>query len=92
MNVYQLVYMKIKLLSYVLKSRQRGNIILSLEKPKTPTQLAHDTKLSVAHVSRTLKEFSIKGIAKCLTPNEKTGRIYQLTDSGKEILKTLKTD
>lgn len=79
-----------KLLSYVSRSKQRKEIILALEKPKTPTQIAHDTKLSVAHVSRTLKEFSIKELAKCMTPNEKIGRLYQLTDKGKEVLRNLK--
>jgi len=79
-----------KLLSYALRSKQRREIILVLEKPKTPTQIAHDTKLSVAHVSRTLKEFSQKELAKCLTPHEKVGRVYQLTDKGKEVLRNLK--
>lgn len=79
-----------KLLSYVSRSKQRKEIILVLEKPKTPTHIAYDTKLSVAHVSRTLKEFSAKELVRCLTPNEKIGRLYQLTDKGKEILRSLK--
>ena len=64
--------------------------MLALEKPKTPTQIAHDTKLSTAHVSRTLKEFSEKDLVKCLTPKEKIGRVYQLTSRSREILKNLK--
>ena len=79
-----------KLISYALRSKQRRDIILALEKPKTPTQIAHDTKLSVAHVSRTLKEFSTKELVICLTPKEKIGRLYQLTDKGKEVLRNLK--
>jgi predicted transcriptional regulator len=79
-----------KLLSFVLRSKQRREIILTLNKPKTPTQIAHDTDLSVAHVSRTLREFTTKGIVKCETPHEKIGRIYRLTEEGRKIMKNLR--
>ena len=82
--------MDYKLLSYALRSEQRRAIITSLERPKTPTQIAHETKLSTAHVSRTLREFCNKKIAKCETPEAKIGRVYRLTMRGKEILKNLK--
>jgi DNA-binding MarR family transcriptional regulator len=82
--------MDYELLSYALRSKQRRAIIISLERPKTPTQIAHETKLSTAHVSRTLREFCSKKIAKCETPKAKIGRVYRLTKKGKEILKNLK--
>ena len=80
-----------KLYSFVSRSKQRVKIILMLEKPVRPTQIAKETKLNKSHVSRTLNEFVERGIAKCLTPNEKVGRYYVLTELGKEVLKHIKT-
>jgi predicted transcriptional regulator len=79
-----------KLYSFVVRSEQRRKIILSLEKPKTPTQIAQEIKASVSHVSRALSQFAEKEIVECLTPKEKVGRVYTLTKAGKEILKHLK--
>ena len=79
-----------KLLSFILKSKRRKQIILSLEVSKTPTEIASEIKVSVSHVRRTLKEFSKKNLVKCKTPNEKKGRIYILTNEGKKVLKQLK--
>jgi len=76
----------LKLMSFVLKSKQRLIILRYLSNPKTPTQISDETKLAVSHISRTLKEFNKKGVAECLTPKEKTGRIYQLTKKGKQVL------
>ena len=82
--------MKLKLLSYVMRSKQRQMILSVLDSPKTPTQISQMTKLSTAHVSRTLKEFCKKNIAKCETPKEKVGRIYILTRDGKKLLDTFR--
>jgi predicted transcriptional regulator len=79
-----------KLLSFVLRSERRKSIILCLEKPKTPTEIAKEIKISVSHVSRTLKEFSSRNLVECVTPKEKVGRIYRLTEEGKQILRHLK--
>jgi predicted transcriptional regulator len=79
-----------ELLSFILRSKRRKEIILSLESPKTPTEIAMHIKASVSHVSRTLKEFDKKDLVKCRTPRAKIGRIYVLTNDGKEILKHLK--
>ena len=82
--------MDVNLLSFVNASEQRRKIIVCLEKMKTPSQIAHETKLSSAHVSRSLKEFCQKRIVRCETPDAKVGRIYSLTNKGKEILNHLK--
>jgi len=79
-----------KLLSFVSRSEQRRSIIMSLVIPKTPSKIAKETKLAIAHVSRSLREFEDKGIVECKTPKEKVGRIYVLTKDGKDILKKIK--
>jgi len=78
-----------ELYSFVIRSEQRKNIVMALEKPKTPTQISKDVKLSTSHVSRTLSQFIDKGIVTCLTPKEKVGKVYELTDIGKELLESL---
>ncbi len=77
------------LLSFVLRSKQRQQILLKLKQPKIPTQIAKETGLAVSHVSRTLKEFVEKGLVECKTPNEKVGKIYALTEKGKRVLEKI---
>lgn len=75
---------------FVLASEYRKTILFKLKfGPKTPTQLANKTNLPLSHVSKTLKELTRKELTRCLTPNLKKGKIYGLTESGREILKKL---
>lgn len=70
---------------WVLRGKQRRKIIKVLNKPKIPTQIKEDTKLSLNNVSDVLREFRKKKIARCLNPKEKTGRLYKLTLKGMRI-------
>jgi predicted transcriptional regulator len=65
-------------------------VISLLEGPKTPKQIAVEVNLYLSHVSKTLNELQQLDIALCLTPELKRGRIYELTEAGKEIAKYLK--
>jgi predicted transcriptional regulator len=78
-----------KLYSFIVRSSQRVDILTILQKPMTPTQISKDLKLSTSHISRTLTQFSRKGLVKCLTPSERVGKIYELTKGGKEILEKI---
>lgn len=71
--------------SWVVRGSQRKKIIASLNKPKIPTEIKKETKLSIAHVSKILKEFKEKSIAECLTPEMHSGKIYALTKKGLAI-------
>jgi DNA-binding MarR family transcriptional regulator len=75
--------------SYILRSKNRKLVLSALARPKTPSQIAKETGILLPHVSRALRELEQKGLVKCLTPNEKLGRIYALTDLGKQILEML---
>ena len=70
---------------WVLKGSQRKKIISTMTKSKIPTQIKDDTKLSLNNVSDVLRQFRFKGIAKCINPKEKTGRVYTLTTKGLKI-------
>ena len=75
--------------SFVLRSKNRRLVLSALTQPKTPSRIAKETGILLPHVSRALKELEEKGLVKCLTPNEKLGRIYALTELGKQILEIL---
>ena len=72
-------------LSWVIRGKQRREIIKHMEKSQTPTQIANKSGYSLNNTSRVLNEFRKRGIAKCLNPHEKTGRLYILTPKGKLI-------
>jgi len=75
--------------SWVIKGKQRKRIIKSMDKPKIPTQIKEETKLSLNNVSDVLREFRKKELVKCLNPKEKTGRLYKLTPKGMRIREML---
>ena len=75
--------------SWIVKGKQRKKIIKSMSKPKIPTQIKEETKLSLNNVSDVLREFRKKELAECLNPKEKTGRLYKLTPKGMRIREML---
>ena len=74
-----------ELYSWVVRGKQRRMVMMAMNKPKIPTEIRNETKLSITHVSKVLKAFHEKGIAKCLTPEVRIGKIYELTSMGKLI-------
>jgi predicted transcriptional regulator len=76
---------------YIFASDYRKKVVSSLLKgPKTPKQIALEINLYLSHVSKTLNELQERGVAECLTPTLKRGRIYNLTEEGREIANYIK--
>lgn len=73
------------LYSWVMRGSQRRKVLKALNKPRLPTELKNEAKMSLTNVSKTLKSFQGKGIVECLTPHNKTGKIYGLTKKGRKI-------
>lgn len=71
--------------SWVIRGKQRRDIISHIREIDTPTQIARKSGYSLNNTSRVLNEFSKKSIAKCINPKQKTGRLYALTSKGKSI-------
>ena len=79
------------LISKVERSKYRKRILIELErKPLMPSVIAKELKLSRPNVSNTLKELVQLGLVKCLTPDERMGRLYSLTAQGREVIKQIK--
>ncbi len=72
---------------YVKASRIRKEILLSLkEKHLLPSELTGRLNIDKSQVTRALKELEDKGLVKCVTPLNKKGRLYSITDKGKTIV------
>ena len=80
-------------LGFVVRGKQRRGIVKLMDKPKTPTQLKEEIKqIHITNVCRVLRELENKGLAECVTPNFKTGRIYKLTKRGEAVKKEIGSD
>lgn len=77
-------------LSWIKRGKQRREIILHIKGTKTPTEIAKESGYSLNHTSRILNEFKKRRLVKLLNPKEKTGRLYELTATGKVIKDKLK--
>lgn len=83
---------ELKLLAWVLRGSQRREIIKVISGHKIPAQIYKEAvklnfRITRNSVSDVLREFKKRFIVKCINPEEKKGRIYELTNLGKKILK-----
>lgn len=83
--------MDIEQYSWVKASQYRENILLAIEeKPRTPKELAEMNDYYLSHVSNVLSDLDNHGLAECITPDKKKGRLWTLTEDGKGIVEDLK--
>lgn len=85
---------------WVIRGKHRRAVIRVMDSRKTPSQIHRDVirttenlppngmnhvKLSLNSTSDTLRAFRKKGIAVCINPERRIGRLYQLTKKGRGI-------
>ena len=81
------------LYSFVHRSKQRRSVLLALHgRQLTPTQIAAKTDMQTSNVSRALKALESKDLIKCLTPDERIGKFYTLTEAGSKMVCQLRKD
>ena len=85
---------ELKLLAWILRGSQRREIIKVIIGHKIPAQIYKEAirlnpKITRNSVSDVLREFKRKGVVICINPKETKGRIYELTDVGKKLLKLI---
>lgn len=83
---------KWQLISFVISSRYRQQVLNNVSEFSTPTQLSKKLKINRAHISRALIDLAKNGLVECKTPEERKGRIYLITKLGKEIQAILKNN
>ena len=80
----------LKLTSYVQISKYREKTLKSLgDEVKIPTHIAQDSGIRTNHISKVLSELKSKEIVECINEEARKGRLYRLTDTGKEVLETI---
>lgn len=74
-------------IGFVISSRYRTEVLDRLATgPATPSAIADDRELSISHVSRALQSLRQRELVTLLVPEErKKGRVYGITDRGREI-------
>jgi len=77
--------------SWIKASDYRENILLALEaKPRTPKELSEINDYYLSHVSNVLSDLNDHGLAECITPDRKKGRLWQATEKGNNLIEDLK--
>lgn len=75
-------------LSYILKSKIRFYIIISLKNGnKTPKELA--SKYYLSHISTNLKMLNNNGYVTCLNPNDRKNKTFTLTEKSIKMIEYL---
>lgn len=81
-------------IGFVISSRYR---VIALKRlavgPATPSQIAEDAEVGIAHVSRALQDLREKQLVDLLVSDDrKKGRVYGLTERGREVWETIDTE
>lgn len=80
----------LKLTSYVKISKYREKTLKSIgNNVKIPTNIAKDSNIRTNHISKVLSELKSKEIVECINEEARKGRLYRLTDTGKEVLESI---
>jgi DNA-binding MarR family transcriptional regulator len=74
------------LVSFVARGSLRKKVLKALLRPNSPTELARILTTDRPSVSRTILALEKVGLVECLTPNEKLGRFYRTTETGKKVV------
>ena len=82
----------VDLYSWVKRGKQRREILVHINGPETPTDIAKKSGYSLNNTSRILNEFRKNGLVKCLNPKQKTGRLYVLKPKAKIIRDALRKE
>ena len=78
-------------ISYVNISKYRAKVMKSLDgEVLIPSQIARNSGIRTNHISKVLSELKSKEIVECINEEARKGRLYRLTDTGKDVLETIK--
>ena len=81
----------LKTFAYVdISSYRRETVKVLKGEVKMPTQIARDSGIRTNHISKVLRELKEANVVECINCKEaRKGRLYRLTDAGKEIVEKL---
>lgn len=77
--------------SYIKRSKNRLKVVHIIEDSfKMPSEIAEEMNLRINQISAILSDLKKENIVVCINEQEKTGRLYKLTDEGKEAYTIIK--
>lgn len=81
-------------IGYIISSKYRVTVLRELaEGPATPSRIATDSNISIAHVSRALQELRERELVELLVPEDRRkGRIYGITERGDNVWGEIKSE
>ena len=74
------------LVSFAGRGKIRKKVLKALLKTNSPTELARQLDIERSTISRAILELTDKGLVECLTPDERMGRYYRITETGKKVV------
>lgn len=84
------------LISFVVRSQYRVDVLSRLvEGPATPSKIAADRDIAIAHVSRALsglRESERDMVELLVSEDQKKGRVYGVTDKGERVWNRLQSE
>lgn len=84
------------MISFVIRSQYRVDVLSRLaEGPATPSRIATDEDIAIAHVSRALSGLreDDRGMVELLVSEEqKKGRVYGITEKGEAVWQRLEAE
>lgn len=83
--------MDFRLVGFLKASKHRIDILALLENEiVTPTEISNKLNIHRSQVSRLLSELVERRLIEVSTPNLRKGKVYSLTEKGKEYLTIMK--
>ena len=81
-------------IGYVISSSYRTQVLGCLaDGPATPSRIAEETNISIAHVSRALQELRERSVVELLVPEDRRkGRIYGITEKGDRVWEEMEAE
>lgn len=80
--------------SYVISSQYRVAVVERLAQgPATPSRIAEDSDLGIAHISRALQGLRDHELVELLVSEDRRkGRVYGMTERGKKVWETIRAE
>lgn len=77
-------------ISHIKASTYRYNIMQSIGNGiKMPSEISHDIDIRLNHVSAVLNDLKTHGLVECLNEDAKKGRLYKLTELGRNAIQII---
>ena len=79
--------------AYIKSSKNRYKVLQTLyDDFKLPSEISKETDIRLNHVSALLKDLKENDFVLCLNEDDAKGRMYVITDTGKEVINILRKD